>query len=152
MTHQNKIQWMALWAAQNGLQLVLEGECGFGRECVGILVDGHYPDYHWHDENTYERVDENGDVWTPPDAYHKHECVAVLGLGEAAESQLYDWLKWFDDNGFKLETGSQPVNPEIGAIAFLLGQHRYARMVRGAASTDKESGWDGGQNIEAGRP
>lgn len=129
MTHEEKQQWMALWACKNGLQLMLEGECGFGRECVGVSVDGHYPDYEWYDDE-YERADQNGDVWTPENAYHKHPCVAVLGRGETAESELYDWLKWFDDNGFKLETGNQPVDPQLGALAILMGKHRYARMVR----------------------
>lgn len=129
MTHEQKIEWMAVWAAKNGVQLVLEGECGFGRECVGILVDGSYPDYEWEDED-WERIDGNGDVWTPEGAYHKHPCVAVLGRGENAEAQLYDWIKWFDDNGFKVETGNQPVAPGLGMLAIALGKHRYARMVK----------------------
>ena len=62
--------------------------------------------------------------------YHKHPCVAVLGRGEDAESQLYEWLMWFDANGFKVETGIQPVDPKLGAIAFILGKHTYQRMVR----------------------
>jgi len=131
MTHDEKIGWMAVWAAKHGCALMLEGECGFGRECVGVSVDGTYPDYEWFDKDTYERVDANGDVWAPEDAYHKHPCVAVLGRGEQAESQLYDWLRWFDDNGFVLETGDQEIDPNIPpALTILLGKHRYARMVR----------------------
>lgn len=122
MTHDQKIEWMAVWAAKNGVALVLKGECGFGRECVGISVDGHYPDYDEEDDS----------VWCPSDFYHKHPCVAVLGRGEHSESQLYDWLKWFDDNGYTVETGSQPVDPSLGVIAYALGKHRYARMVKGA--------------------
>ena len=118
-----------MWAVKNNLRLTFEGECGFGRECVGVLADEQYPDYEWYDDD-YEREDENGDVWTPKDAYHKHPCVAVLGRGEDAESQLYEWLMWFDANGFKVETGIQPVDPKLGAIAFILGKHTYQRMVR----------------------
>lgn len=132
MTHDEKVGWMALWAAKNGLQLNLEGECGFGRECVGVITEGIYPDYQWYDEATGKRADNNGDVWQPPDAYHKHPCVAVLGRGEGPESQLYDWLKWFDDNGFKLEVGDQPFDPKLGFLGIVLGKHRYVRMVRGA--------------------
>lgn len=129
--HEEKLKWMALWAARNGLRLELAGECGFGRECVGVVADGNvYPDYVWHDEDTLERLDSNGDVWTPPGAYHKHPCVAVLGRGEAAESQLFDWLQWFDANGFKLEKGAASMDPQLGVIGVLLGKHRYARMVR----------------------
>lgn len=130
MTREEKIEWMAIWAAKNGLQLNLEGECGFGRECVGVLSGESYPDYEWYDEETYERQDENGDVWTPEDAYHKHPCVAVLGRGEKAEAQLYEWLKWFDENGFKLETGIQKMDPRLGMIGVLLGKHKFQRMVR----------------------
>ena len=130
ITHKNKIEWMAIWAAKNGLQLILKGECGFGRKCVGVSVDGHYPDYEWYD-NEYNQIDKNGDVWIPKDAYHKHPCVAVLGRGKEAESQLYDWLKWFDDNGFKLETGNLSIDNELSReLAIFMGKHRYARMVR----------------------
>lgn len=133
MDHQEKVQWMALWAANNGLQLDLKGECGFGRECVGVSVEGHYPDYEWFDDD-WEREDRNGDVWTPPDAYHKHPCVVVLGRGEDAESQLYDWLRWFDKNGFGLETGDAKMDPRLGLLGVALGQHRYARMVKGVSA------------------
>jgi hypothetical protein len=132
LTHEEKIQWMAVWAVRNKLQLNLEGECGFGRECVGVSADGNYPKYLWYDSN-WDRLDPNGEVWTPPDAYHKSPCVAVLRRGEEAEGQLYDWLRWFDDNGFKLETGKMPRTPELerlGALGVLLGKDRYARMVR----------------------
>jgi hypothetical protein len=86
LTHEEKIQWMAVWAASNNLQLNLEGECGFGRECVGVSADGSYPDYMWYDSN-WDRLDPNGEVWTPPNAYHKHPCVAVLGRGEEAAAE-----------------------------------------------------------------
>ena len=132
MTHEEKIKWMAVWCAENGLRLTLEGECGFGRECVGVLSGDNYPDYEWYDDTTYDRLDQNGEVWTPPDAYHKHPCVAVLGRGEDAESQLYTWLKWFDDSNFTLETGYQQPDPRLGVLAFALGKHKYARMVRGS--------------------
>jgi hypothetical protein len=131
--HEQRIQWMATWAAKSGVQLELEGECGFGRECVGITSEGKYPDYEWHDAK-WNRADPNGKVWTPPDAYHKHPCVAVLGRGLEAETQLYDWLKWFDENGFKLETGDQPMDPALGIVGILLGKNRYARMVRRLAT------------------
>ena len=129
MSHDEKIQWMAMWASKNNLVLHLEGECGFGRDCVGVSTGSSYPDYEWYDDD-YERADKNGEVWTPKDAYHKHPCVAVLGRGQEAEEQLYEWLKWFDGNGFKLETGVQAVDPKLGAIGFMLGKHLYARMVK----------------------
>lgn len=133
MTHDEKITWMAVWAAKNKLALTLEGEVGIGRPCVGVSFGDTYPDYHWSDPNTYERVDLNGDVWVPENAYHKHPCVAVLGRGEDAEAQLYEWLKWFDANGFKLETGDvslDGVDRATMMIKVMLGQHRFVHLVR----------------------
>jgi hypothetical protein len=93
MTHEEKIEWMAIWCAKNKVALDLSGECGFGRECVGISTGDCYPSYEWDDDQNYKRIDNNGDVWRPPNAYHKHPCVAVLGRGEPAEAELYDWLR-----------------------------------------------------------
>lgn len=130
MTHDEKITWMALWAVKNNCQLTLNGHVGFGRECVGIIADGNYPDYAWYNDEL-DREDKNGDVWCPTGAYHKHECVAVLGRGEIAEAQLYEWLRWFDRNNFKIETGSLPIKKGFAReMQIMLGQHVYARMVR----------------------
>lgn len=126
LNRDEKIAWMAVWCAKNDLKLELDGSCGIGRDCVGIIHGASYPDYEWHDDN-YNRADHNGEVWTPANAYHKHPCVAVLGLGEQAEAQLYEWLQWFDANGFKLETGS---TGKVDSISILMGQHRYVRMVK----------------------
>lgn len=132
MNRQDKIAWMKDWAEKRGAVLVLEGECGFRRECVGIECNGNtYPDYEWYESgDCFERADNNGDVWTPPDAYHKHPCVAVLGRGEDAESQLYEWLQWFDKNGFELETGDVVRSKPFDPIELLLGRNKYARMVK----------------------
>lgn len=126
MTHQEKIDWMQSWANQNNLTLDLEGECGIGRDCVGVLKNGKYPDYEWYDAD-FERADKNGDVWTPEDAYHKHPCVAVLGRGQNAEAQLFEWLQWFDANNFKIETGKQAVKHPI---ELLIGGGHFARLVK----------------------
>lgn len=128
-SHAEKIAWMHKYAESLGCTLNLEGECGLGRECVGIIKEDKFPDYEWHNED-YERIDDNGDVWTPQHAYHKHPCVAVLGRGTPAESELYDWLRWFEANGFVLDSGNQPINPHLGAIAIMLRKHRFVRMVR----------------------
>lgn len=131
MTREEKTNWMIMWAHKNQCVLTLEGECGFGRECVGILADGKYPDYEWHDKE-WNRADKNGDVWTPEDAYHKHPCVAVLGRGERAEEQLYQWLKWFDENNFKLEVFDKDLSG-MSQIDIIFGGITDVRMVKGAA-------------------
>lgn len=130
MDRQEKMEWMAIWAAKNGAALNLEGECGFGRECVGIIVGGSYPDYHWYDYDTYDQLDKNGEVWIPEDAYHKAEVVAVLGRGEEAEAQLFEWLKWFDNEGFKVEKGRTGSKRPLDVIQLMLGRDRFQRMVK----------------------
>jgi hypothetical protein len=129
MKHKNKIDWMIKWCHNNKVRLELEGECGFGRECVGIIASNEcYPDYEWNNDD-YKRIDNNGDVWCPEDAYHKHPCVAVLGRGEKAELQLYDWIKWFNDNKFTVKV-TEKENMPTNHISLLLKGRHDARMVK----------------------
>ena len=104
MNIKDKIEWLQQECKELGLTLSLEGECGLGRSCVGVLFvkgeDSFYPDYQVTDEDGY--IIYGAEVWTPKDAYHKHPCVAVLGHGDDSISQLYDWMKWFKDNKYFL--------------------------------------------------
>lgn len=125
-----EIKWLKKWCERQGLTLTLEGECGFGRACVGVLVNDTYPDYYWYDEN-YESVDNNGEVWTPIRAYHKHPCVAVLGQEEDSIHQLYEWCKWFEENGFTLEI-SDKENPS--QVDYIVGSLKNYRMVKQSIS------------------
>ena len=127
MTHKEKIQWMHDWAKGNHAILSLSGSVGFNRPCVGILCNNVYPDYEWYDDD-YERIDHNGEVWLPQNAYHKHPCEAVLGHGEDAEAELYSWLRWFDHFGFVLTTGTYQSH-EYNLTARLLNCNQYSRMV-----------------------
>jgi len=130
MNREQRFEWMAVWCAKNNATLNIKGECGFGRECVGILVGDVYPDYEWYDNDSFDRLDKNGEVWTPDDAYHKCPCVAVLGRGEEAEDQLYSWLKWFDENGFKVESGFIESDKLLDPISIMFNQHKFSRMVK----------------------
>jgi len=133
MKHKEKIAWMREWVAKHKMSLVLEGEVGFGRECVGISMNDKYPEYFWFDDEG-ERADSNGDVWIPSDAYHKGPYVSVLGRGVRAESQLFEWLKWFADNNFVVESGSTGLvfdrDDGVAYIQRLLGHDRFVRMVK----------------------
>ena len=129
MTREEKFNWMAIYCAKNNLALTVEGECGFGRECVGVLSGDTYPDYEWSDAR-YNRIDDNDEVWTPKDAYHKHPCVAVLGRGEEAEDQLYQWLKWFDDNGFKHEIVDMVQDVPFSVAEIIMGKNEHHRMIK----------------------
>jgi len=127
MTHKEKLQWMMEWAAENGLALELNGEVGFGRECVGFTQRGNYVDvdfgyasdpagiYMYHSDDYADsesrraaaeifrddRLDPGKDA---PDHYHKHDCLAILGRGQKAEKQLYAWTRRLVDEGAFLET------------------------------------------------
>ena len=58
------------------------------------------------------------------------ETMAVYRRGEESESQLYEWLKWFDKNGFTVETGVVLPTRELHPIELMMGKHTYARMVK----------------------
>jgi len=127
--HKEKLNWMAVWAMNHNCALELNGEVGFGRPCVGITVSGTYPDYEWYDDD-YNRIDKNGNIWLPPNAYHKHPCVAVLGKGEKAEEQLYDWLKWFDNNNFSVIEIENPNADSLNFIEVAMGRLTLKQMVK----------------------
>jgi hypothetical protein len=126
----DKIEWLENWCKIEGLALVLEGVCGFGRECVGVasLNDGTYPDYVWYNDN-YGREDKNGEVWCPQNAYHKHPCTAVLGRGEEAVQQLYNWCKWFEAHGFHYKKEKVVCNDPIELMLGRAWQHRMVKDV-----------------------
>ena len=78
------VEFLEEFCATHGLRLDLEGECGFGRECVGILDSIAFVDWEGdagphHDE--------------APNAYHKHDCLAVLGRSERSIEQLRLWVE-----------------------------------------------------------
>jgi len=113
ITAEERRTYLALWAAKHGVALELEGKCGIGRECVGFTKGSGYLDYsHLWDDDT----DEATGFFTPADAYHKHACMAVLGRGEDAERQLFEWAKWLDDNGWTVETVSRKPSSQVDAM------------------------------------
>jgi len=129
MTHLEKLGWMMEFAKKNNAIINLNTSCGLGRPCVGLVVDESFPDYEWFG-NDWERIDPNGEVWIPEHAYHKHPCVAVLGTGEAAEEELYEWLKWFDDNNFIVEIIDLDNKDELHFIELMMGRNKHRRMIK----------------------
>lgn len=85
-----------------------EGECGFGRKCVGLMHGENYVDYNPTHDTTYEPIegfqDERLYDIVPPNAYHKHNCLAVLGRGEEAIKQLSDWVDKLKELNATIET------------------------------------------------
>jgi hypothetical protein len=73
-----------------------EGECGFGRECVGLTNGSNWIDYNptvYPDHDFLEEFKDSR-LWdiAPEDAYHKHDCLAVIGRGDNAIRQLSEWV------------------------------------------------------------
>ena len=121
--HKQRIQDFAdKW----GLEFLEEGECGFGRKCVGLAKGDRYIDYNPYDNSTFDFIDEyySEDLvdMAAPDAYHKHPCLAVLGRGEAAIVQLSEWVqKLVEENAevVRYDTGAR------GIQAMVTGSHGY---------------------------
>jgi hypothetical protein len=112
------------FALKHKLAIELEGEVGFGRECVGLTHGNNYIGYHpWvYKQNGTLHPDlvEHPDpkIMDPrlkppkgyaPDAYHKHTCVCVLGRSPDAIAQLVAWADYYE------ELGVEAVDYETGA-------------------------------------
>lgn len=104
-----------------------EGEVGFGRECVGLTNGNNYVDYNPTSHPDYDYITEfYSPVFfqiAPPNAYHKHDCLAVLGRGEDAIRQLSDWVDKLNEMGVvveKYKTGA------TGFQAIISGTENYA--------------------------
>jgi len=137
----DEARYLAAWAARYGARFESAGECGFGRPCVGIVKGGSYPAY-----SEFEQVNEA--PWlrsihecpeaAPPagvkDAYHKHDCLAVLGRGPNAIHQLYIWVRHLEAQGIGIaEIPRRPAN-DIDALV-----HGYEAVVL-VKLTERETG------------
>lgn len=108
-TRAEQIVYLTEWAARYRCSLQLNGQVGFGRDCVGILKDSTYIDTA--DIKGEEAYVEGSEWWEPEDSYHKHDCLTVLGHGDEALTQLYEWVKWLDGHGYGVEdTYRQPTS------------------------------------------
>jgi hypothetical protein len=95
------------FAKKHEVTLIEKGECGFGRPCVGFTSEsGNYVDYNpirMHGD--YDYILEYDDKLEPPDnidAYHKHECFAVLVSHDnyaTALGELLEWVEHLDSQG-----------------------------------------------------
>lgn len=111
-TREAQIVYLTEWAARYRCSLQLNGQVGFGRDCTGILKDSTYIDTQDAKNATaYNHESEPGSWWEPEDSYHKHDCLAVLGHGDEALDQLYQWVKWLDAHGWGVaDTYRQPAS------------------------------------------
>lgn len=111
-----RIRDARLWAAEQGCVLELDGEVGFGRPCVGVIHGQSYVDYiTYSDDSAWD-----GRAAAPDgvNAYHKHDCLAVLGTDEEAVDGLLRWIDKIREAGGYVTTS--PREPENNGWAGLL--------------------------------
>lgn len=79
-----------------------KGECGFGRECIGFCHGDRWIDFNPHD-CYLDPIDgfqnENFNAPNGVNAYHKHDCLAVLGRGDDSIIGLARWVKHLESIG-----------------------------------------------------
>ena len=81
------------------------GEVGFGRPCVGFKEGSAFIAHNPCKMNgEFEKIEEyaDGRLFPPAevkDAYHKHDCLAILGRGDKAIIQLAIWVQHLEDLG-----------------------------------------------------
>lgn len=104
-----QIVYLTDWAAKNGCTLQIHGQVGIGRDCVGIIgTSESYVDT--------ESVSCDSEWWQPENAYHKSDCLAVLGHGDGPLLQLYRWVRWLDDHGYRAEVISRTPTSQIDLL------------------------------------
>jgi hypothetical protein len=125
---------LTAWASEWGVTYQ-RGEVGFGRQCVGFIHDesGSYVDLYETDAN-WLPVDRDLERITRPapdvpDAYHKHDCLAVLVHGEdlnSAVRQLHTWVEALRSDGLSVK-----VVPRLTMdVSALLGARTVAVLSR----------------------
>ena len=125
-----QLLYLTKFAARWGCVLVLNGEVGFGRPCVGISSDSAYVDY----QHIWD-LRPQPEFWSPVDAYHKHDCLAVLGHGPDSVSQLYDWVRWLDEHGWTVETVDRHPRDGLDALFHGLSTTRLVPPTPGGETT-----------------
>jgi hypothetical protein len=93
------------FAKKHDIKFERKGECGFGRDCVGFLnkAGTNYIDFNPTDHGNYEPIKglQCEACYPPPTvkAYHKHDCLAVLGHEDSAIIQLATWVQSMEKAG-----------------------------------------------------
>ena len=92
---------LSVFADKHGISLVTKGECGFGRPCVGFTKGSNYIDYCPLNMSTYEPIEDLDDerLYAPEgvNAYHKHNCLAVLVEDDNYDQALQELSDWVDN-------------------------------------------------------
>lgn len=132
MSLDDQIDFLKRWAADNKCYFQDEGQVGFGRECVGIVKDGHYPAYRAYEPTSYDEVHCCWEAAPPEgvvDSYHKADILAVLGRGPDAIGQLYVWVKHLADHDIVVR--AIPRRPAHDIDAMFHGFEEHILIKRG---------------------
>lgn len=125
MTKDKMILKLSKFAEEHGIVLQMKGECGFGRPCVGFLKHDNYVDYCPTEHPNYSRIAKFYDdrlLQVPEDAYHKHDCMAVLVHDDNYDEglkQLCEWVDTYEDLGVELveyKTGARGIQAMISGV------------------------------------
>lgn len=134
MIHPGKLAMMTEWAGRFGATIQSRGEVGFGRPCVGVVYGQSYVDLSNNDYmGDYQCVPTPDGV---EDAYHKHECMAVLVHEDdydRALEQLCLWIEWCiaEDYGIKIESRRTMNQDGFGRqLELIMGGALQARLVK----------------------
>lgn len=130
MTIEQHIANIKAFAYKHKIEYDLEGEVGFGRSCVGFLKNGNYIAYNPCVHPNYDYLesfyDERLSDIAPDGAYHKHDCLAVLGHDGGAIIQLSEWASKLEKLGATIQeyrtgaTGIQAMLSGTTALAVKL--------------------------------
>jgi hypothetical protein len=125
---QGRLRDVRLWAAEQGCTVELNGEVGFGRSCVGVLWRTSYVDTPGSGFNAHGPCFGSDSIGGPPngvDAYHKHDCLCVLGTDERAIDGLLTWVEKIRANGGRIVVKDRDEQPD-NAFSLMLHGTRHA--------------------------
>jgi hypothetical protein len=123
VTRGEQIVYLTEWASQYGATLQLNGQVGFGRDATGILKGDNYIDTGDMKNGNYV-----GPWWEPEDSYHKHDCLCVLGHGDEALTQLYEWVRWLEANDYGIEEVSRRPTSQIDLLFHGVSTPRLVKL------------------------
>lgn len=126
------IKKLEAFASEHDIDFVQDGTVGFWRECVGFTKKDKYIDFNPLDEN-FERIEELYDERLYPevaDAYHKHNCMAVLEV-ESKDKALRQLGLWVDHyNKLGVEIVERELHHDNDLAVILHGKISYTWKVK----------------------
>lgn len=103
MTYQEARKTCERFAIKHNVQFNDRGECGIGRACVGFSSGGSWVDHNPRNRDDRKPIEKFAfEAAKPPpgvSAYHKFDCLAVLGHGEESVIQLARWVQHMEAAG-----------------------------------------------------